>query len=407
MSRIVLFEDDGYRNMLPLTYWRTVPELRAGRKILIDRTAQRLDVAIAGVWTRPWLAAVAQHRCGAPVNQPVTDQTILTNARWIMEDRVSFPPGPCVGMIDSEIAFIVCDEALAGELQPEDLILPQRQQQMLQGLREEAAPGWMVRYPWDILGHLPELLEADWSPSEAGCEADLDPRLCLIAPERIGIGPGSRVHPTAVLDATEGPIYISHDVQIGAQAVVEGPAYLGPGCKVNPHAWLHGANALGPVCKVGGELDGCVFYGYSNKQHDGFLGHAYVGSWVNLGAGTVNSDLKNTYGSVRVPLTGTEIDSGRTFMGAVIGDHVKTAINTTLPTGAVLGFAAVVATGRILPKFVPSFSWVTEDGTQVGDPARLLEVATRVMARRDVNIMDEEVELFLELEQLVKDHETA
>jgi hypothetical protein len=128
---------------------------------------------------------------------------------------------------------------------------------------------------------------------------------------------------------------------------------------------------------------------------------------VNLGAGTVNSDLKNTYGSVRVPLTGTEIDSGRTFMGAVIGDHVKTAINTTLPTGAVLGFAAVVATGRILPKFVPSFSWVTEDGTQVGDPARLLEVATRVMARRDVNIMDEEVELFLELEQLVKDHETA
>jgi hypothetical protein len=141
MSRIVLFGDDGYRNMLPLTYWRTVPELRAGRKILIDRTAQRLDVAIAGVWTRSLAGgAVAQHRCGAPVNQPVTDQTILTNARWIMEDRVSFPPGPCVGMIDSEIAFIVCDEALAGELQPEDLILPQRQQQMLQGLREESGP---------------------------------------------------------------------------------------------------------------------------------------------------------------------------------------------------------------------------------------------------------------------------
>ena len=219
------------------------------------------------------------------------------------------------------------------------------------------------------------------------------------------VGAGTHVHPTAVLDAAAGPIYLSENVRVGAHCVIEGPAYVGPGCHLNPHAWLHGGNALGPVCKVGGELDGCVLHGYSNKQHDGFLGHAYVGSWVNLGAGTVNSDLKNTYGNVRVPLNGTDIDSGLMFFGAVIGDHVKTAINTTLPTGAVIGVASVLAGGQMAPKYIPSFSWVTANGVGRGDPARLLDVAVKVMGRRRADITDEEVELFLDLGTRTREYE--
>jgi len=110
---------------------------------------------------------------------------------------------------------------------------------------------------------------------------------------------------------------------------------------------------------------------------------------------------------VRVSLNGTEIDTGLTFFGAVIGDHVKTGINCGIPSGAVLGFAACAATSRLLPKYVPSFGWMTDQGLTAGKPDRLLDVASRVMARRNIDLTDEEVELFLELGTKVRDYELA
>ncbi|MGB2988140.1 MAG: putative sugar nucleotidyl transferase [Phycisphaerae bacterium] len=107
---LVLFEDDGFVNLLPLVFWRSVFELRVGRKIVLDRTAQELELPIAGVWTRDWLAPVAAQRCGAPANQPVQGTTVLVNGRWVFDDRVKFPKAPCVGLVDSDIAFVVCDK---------------------------------------------------------------------------------------------------------------------------------------------------------------------------------------------------------------------------------------------------------------------------------------------------------
>ena len=166
-----------------------------------------------------------------------------------------------------------------------------------------------------------------------------------------------------------------------------------------------GGNSLGPVCKVGGEVSGCVIDGYTNKQHAGYLGRAYVGSWCNLGAGTSNSDLKNTYGPVRVPIVGKEVDTGRVLFGAIVGDHAKLGINTVIPTGAVVGFSVMAASGRVLPKYIPSFGWFTDAGLGRGDPARLLDAATVMMARREVDMTDDEVELFLELGEWVHEIE--
>jgi hypothetical protein len=148
---------------------------------------------------------------------------------------------------------------------------------------------------------------------------------------------------------------------------------------------------------MAGELHGCVISAYTNKQHAGFLGHAYVGSWVNLGAGCSNSDLKNTYGKIKVPINGTDVDTGTQFFGAIIGDHAKLGINATIPSGAVIGLAASVASSGMLPKYLPSFSWVTQERIRAGDPLRLLDAACAVMARRDVDMTDDEVELFSDL----------
>lgn len=296
---------------------------------------------------------------------------------------------------------------VASTLVPQDFLDLSRQTQALAEVKRVEAAGRVIRFPWDIIEALPDSLAEDWHGSDAAIESKLDQRVMLLDPERIHVGERCTVHPTAVLDGTRGSVYISHDVEIGAYAVVEGPAYVGPGSRINPHAWLHGGVALGPVCRVGGELDACILHGYSNKQHGGFLGHTYVGSWANLGAGCANSDLKNTYGHVRVPINGKPIDTGRTFLGAVIGDHAKIGINSSIPTGAVIGFSAMAAAGRILPKYMPSFGWFTDDGLRRGDPARMLDVASAVMARRDIHMTDDEVELFLELETHVAEVESG
>jgi UDP-N-acetylglucosamine diphosphorylase/glucosamine-1-phosphate N-acetyltransferase len=395
--RIVLFEDEAFAHFLPLTYSRSVFELRHGRKILLDRSAQRLGQPVHGIWTRDWIAHVAQLRCGAPANVGVDGRSVLVNGRWLMEGPIDWPAHACVGLSDGQIAYIVCDDALAQRLAPDDLLVADRREAVLAGLPRHETGGYLLSYPWDIVCNVAEALERDWDPAEAVLESPLDPRTHITNPAALSVAAGCRIHPTAVLDADSGPIYIGEQVTIGPLAIIEGPAYLGTGSRVSAQAWLHGGNSIGPVCKVGGELDGCVFQGYANKQHDGFLGHAYVGSWVNIGAGTINSDLKNTYGSVRVSLPGREVDSGQMFFGAILADHVKTGINTTIPTGAAIGFASVVATGKVLPKFVPSFSWLTDEGLASGDPGRLLDTAVKVMARRDVDMSDDEVELFLDL----------
>lgn len=397
MQSLVLFEDDGFVDLLPLVHWRTVFELRVDRRIFLDRTAQGLGLPVAGVWTRDWIADVAALRCGAPANHTVDASTVLVNGRWVFDDAVKLPKKACVGLVDEEVAYVVCNAKLAARLSPNDFLDPARREAALEGVPRKSASGRLIRHPWDLVNGLSESLVGSWKPGDAAIETDLDSRVVLEDADRVHIGERTVIHPTAVIDATAGPVYISHDVVVGAQAVIEGPVYIGPGSRVNPHAWLHGGNAIGPVCRLGGEINGCVIHGYTNKQHAGYLGRAVVGSWVNVGAGTENSDLKNTYGKVRVPINGVDVDTEQQFFGAVIGDHVKLGINATLPTGAVMGFSATAVSSCVLPKYIPSFGWVTNEAILVGDPGRLLDAATKMMVRRGIDMTDAEVELFLDL----------
>ncbi len=400
MTNIILFEDEGCVDLQPLTCWRSVPELRIGRRILLDEVAQMLQRPIAGIWTRDGMAAVAAQRCQVPVNDRVGAGDCLVNGRWLPHGPVDFPAAPCVGRVDGALAFVVCDQSLADKLSAQTMLSKDRHDVALDGVPEVETDGRMYRYPWEFIADLSSRLSAGWRDADAAVEVELDPRVTLEDRDRIHIGERTEVHPTAAIDATGGPVFISHDVTIGAQAVIEGPVYLGPGTRVNPRSWLHGGNAIGPVCKIGGEIDGCIMCGYSNKQHDGFLGHVFVGSWVNIGAGTNNSDLKNTYGSIRVPLHGRPIDTGLQFFGAIIGDHAKLGINTTLATGSVVGFGAVSVTTKTVPKYLPSCSWVTDDRVERGDVVKLIDVAAAVMTRRQVKMTDAEAALFRHLHAL-------
>jgi UDP-N-acetylglucosamine diphosphorylase / glucose-1-phosphate thymidylyltransferase / UDP-N-acetylgalactosamine diphosphorylase / glucosamine-1-phosphate N-acetyltransferase / galactosamine-1-phosphate N-acetyltransferase len=193
------------------------------------------------------------------------------------------------------------------------------------------------------------------------------------------------VEPGVVFDVRNGPVVLESGVEVRSGARLEGPLWIGANARV-----LGGpvrTSAIGPRVNVRGELSTCVFLGYANKAHDGFVGHSVIGRWANLGAGTITSNLKNTYGRVRLDIAGSPLETGLQFLGSLIGDHAKTAIGTLLSTGTVIGTGANVFDTPRAPKYVPPFAWGG------GGDARMtregfIQIAERVLPRRDVH-MDE------------------
>ncbi|HEU0014812.1 MAG TPA: putative sugar nucleotidyl transferase [Longimicrobium sp.] len=200
------------------------------------------------------------------------------------------------------------------------------------------------------------------------------------------LGSGVRVEPGVVLDTSAGPIWLDDGVQVRAFTRLAGPAYVGRNSLV-----LGGALescSIGEVCRIRGEFAESVCLSWVNKAHDGHIGHAYLGAWVNLGAMTTNSDLKNNYGSVRLWTPEGERDTGAIKLGCFLGDHVKTGIGLLLNTGTVIGAGSNLYGAEMPPKYVPPFSWGTGEELTAYRADKFLEVAERAMARRSVTLTD-------------------
>jgi UDP-N-acetylglucosamine diphosphorylase/glucosamine-1-phosphate N-acetyltransferase len=191
-----------------------------------------------------------------------------------------------------------------------------------------------------------------------------------------------------LLDTRRGPIVIDREATIAAFSRIEGPCYIGPRTQVHG-AKLRGGVTLGRECRIGGEVEASIVHGYSNKAHDGFLGHGYVGEWVNLGAGTHNSDLRNDYGEITVTLAGRRVPTGQTKAGCLIGDHTKTGLGTLLNTGSNIGAFCNLLPGGLLPRYMPCFtSWWNNALSDNAELPALLETASTVMGRRGKELSD-------------------
>ena len=263
----------------------------------------------------------------------------------------------------------------------------------------------LIDYFWDIIKLNCSQIEKDFKQyvKNGTVEGKLYDGVYLLDSRNIFVGKNSTIKPGCVLDAEEGPIYIGENVSIASNSTIEGPVFIGNESKINAHSRILSGSNIGRVCKVGGEIEETVIHDYSNKQHDGFLGHAYLGSWVNLGADTVNSNLKNTYDCVHVKLFNKMVNSGRMFLGMAIGDHSKTAINTTFMTGTVVGFGSNIVTSKYPPKFVPSFCWCINKGIVPYDVNTFIELAEKVMARRNITLTESEKVLYKTVYNLTED----
>lgn len=204
------------------------------------------------------------------------------------------------------------------------------------------------------------------------------------------IGENCSIAPSVVLDASEGPIILGKNVRVMPQSTIMGPCYIGDNSLVKIGAKIYGNTSIGEYCKVGGEVDSSIIHAYSSKQHDGFVGHSYIGEWVNLGADCNTSNLKNTYGSVSIPLNGEMVNTGQMFLGLLCGDHTKAGINTMFTTGTVTGIFANIFGGGFFQQNIQSFSWGGHSEDELYQFEKAASVAELVMSRRNYNPTIEE-----------------
>jgi hypothetical protein len=382
---LVLFDDRRAREWMPFALTRPAGELRFGALTLRERAERSLGARCLGHLTSDHLVGFDEPGA-APVLRPgdvAHDGVLLYLSARAVLDFDARPAlersGPLLS-VEGEVAGWI---QRPGEAPPPPGFF-------LDPIGERAAPpserlpGRLLRNIWELITRTPQQLAQDIAALFPAASSAGPPGAQVLGEDRLVLGPGAEVEPGVVLDLREGPVWLDEGATVRAFSRLSGPAYLGRhsvflgGCAVGV--------SVGPMCRVHGEIEGSVVLGYSNKVHDGFLGHSYVGSWVNLGAMTTNSDLKNNYGPIRLWTPSGEQDTGELKLGALLGDHVKTGIGTLINTGTVVGAGSNLFGAALPPKYVPPFSWGSGAELSPYDLDRFLETAATVMARRDVEL---------------------
>ena len=399
-GQLVVFDPAGFFELCPLSLTRPAFGLRCGIGTLLDNQIRRLKPSAVTLWVRPALEAVAdrlaadvrlRHRIACDVNRPLgeTAATLVDGRTWWF----AAPPPVLLGTLESDetrqpLRWVVERPGLT----PERFYADARD--ATANLTRGPCPARVLRRWWDLVAHNEAALRHDAIEFAQRGHHVLHPPpgVHLVRPEQVYVGRRVALSPGAVLDASAGPVCLDDGAGVGPNAVLIGPCYVGPDSTVSPHATLRPGANVGPVCKVGGEVGNTIFQGHANKAHDGYVGDSYVGEWANLGAGTTTSNLKNTYGPVRAATPAGRVDTGRTFVGSVIGDHAKLGVGTMLSAGSHVGVGSQVAVARP-PQFVGHLRFVVEAGDKPYAFAKFVETARRVAARRGVSLGDADVTL--------------
>jgi UDP-N-acetylglucosamine diphosphorylase/glucosamine-1-phosphate N-acetyltransferase len=400
-STVCLFEDALVSNFFPLVYFRPVYDLRCGITTLREKIVCAYPAATFVFSCRSFLAdSLKAKEPKSKVNQFPTDQCLFINGRVLADEKISkkIPLSAKSDIVyvngDTVVAALVHEEALAKIAKNSTGIFSYFD---FEGIPTKEVDVELVSYPWELVHKNGTWIEKDFRslvPVGKKNRGQIYAGVHILGKSKVFIASGSTIKPGVVLDAEQGSIYIGKNVQVLPNAVIVGPAAIGNDSWIKAGAQIYENTTIGPVCKVGGEVEGSILQSYSNKQHAGFLGHSYLGSWVNLGADTNNSDLKNNYGLVKVALNGKQIDTGLQFVGVTMGDHSKSGINTMFNTGTVVGVCSNVFGAGFPFKYVPSFAWGGAENTTTYEVDKAIEVAKRVMARRKVEMSSAEEKLF-------------
>lgn len=423
MNGIYLYDDARARTFEPFALTRPLSELMAGAALQRERWTTALQRPAAAILAAPHLADFEERwATGGEATPPIATGSIpagsvIVNSRFA--PKLSSIPNlggtahgdahegaPDMWMSRGRAVAVRTPRELPvdyfadGKLTLDEVARSSAETVMLEG--------WWMEEVWDFIRFLPDQLSDDivflkrpglgggppWFAPPPPHAAVIGEHAVLLAADRtMGVGKeqslvfrGATIEPHVVLDASAGPIHVGAGSTVHAFTRLVGPCYVGRQSTVLGDRVT--ACSIGDVCKVRGEMSNTIVLGHSNKSHDGFVGHSYLGRWVNLGAGTITSNLKNTYGSVALwtPHPRGVRDTGLPFLGTLFGDHAKTGIGLTLTTGTVLGAGANVYGTQTPPKVVSPFAWGSEPPYAVYRLEKFLEVAERMMGRRHVEL---------------------
>ncbi len=398
--RYAIFDDRFNDNFFPLTLNRSTGDLRVGILKLRQRIAAFLEIEDAALIIPEKLADIYKERHPEKmINCLKKSDTVLINSRlkitddWVRKIK-SLPQNACY--VAGDLLLAVRCQADEQEISTESL------ETLTENLKKiDTEPDNCWKYSWELILQNADYIKRDFAEFfyERDNYFETEPGVTILNPYNVWIGEGTEFMPGVVIDASAGPVVIDENVRILPNAVIIGPAYIGKSSLIKAGARIYEGTSIGPVCKIGGEVESTIFQGYSNKQHDGFLGHAYLGEWVNLGADTNNSDLKNNYKPVKTYFypVNDKIDTGYQFLGAVIADHTKTGINCSLNTGTVIGLGCNLYGHELISGFIPSFSWGTGSQIVTYKLASFLQTSGIVKQRRDLKLSAAEKKLFTDI----------
>ncbi len=391
---LILFDDEAWAGLRPLTWLRPVAELRIGLLTM----SERWEMLLTGQ-----ASTVAQDYLAEAYPLALARDNFFINAsllptRELVDHILKLSQGEALTQNDELLAARLDDKAILRISDPEG--------------EGDEIPGYdysgeatLLRRPFDLFSHNERMINFDM---ELVCgtrhSQSLSKTNTVIGDNPVFLEKGVSIE-ACILNTTEGPIYLGKNAKVLEGSMLRGPLAICEHAVVKMGAKIYKGTTLGPHCKVGGEVSNVVFQAYSNKGHDGYLGNAVIGQWCNIGADTNASNLKNNYGNIRVWDYETESfePSGLQFCGLIMGDHAKCGINTMLNTGTVIGLAANVFGSGFPRTFIPDFAWGSAGGMTTHKLNKVFETAELVKKRRDLKVSENEKDALEHVYVLTKD----
>ncbi|MBO3762890.1 MAG: hypothetical protein JTT16_04820 [Candidatus Brockarchaeota archaeon] len=416
--KVAIFEDDLTFNFFPITLTRPSFFLKLGVLRFYDRV--KIESKTEPIlFTRDFIGNYLKSKYNFRVNDTssVDDETLFINGLVLVKKesyKILSNLEPNTALSKNGRLVAVKFKSSAAKQAAELLINApdlSKEKQILSLAEKNLEPKdvQLIENYWEIIEENTHQIAEDFPklPKKGGSK--LSNKVTVVGKKtQVFVGKNSEIGPNVVLDASSGPIYIGNNTKVHPFTWIQGPAYIGSETIIHPGSVIREGSNIGDVCRIGGEVEESIVQGFSNKPHAGFLGHAYVGEWVNLGALFTNSDLKNTYGSVKVVIRGKKVDSGTTKLGGMVGDHAKASIGSLLYTGKKIGVASQIH--GVVEEDVPSFLYYAKT---LGNPLweimleAAIETAKRVMARRKVDFTEADKTLLTKVFELTQPERDA
>lgn len=403
MINVCLFEDEGTQQLDPVTFLKPAYGLLLGIDTLFDKVNRYFGWGNVSLQCREALKPLVKKQYpNVIVNNINTGAPCLfLNSRLVMTESLAQFLIANKGQYDH--LYLHKGDIAAAYLKGDNLSLMKAA--LDQGIPNpkdlfaQLRPNCVAKELDDIMmiQSLPDLIDKnidvlhqdfEYHNQPGIIKGEIAPFASLYNENNIFIGNNTHIEDFVTLDATKGPIYLDEDIVVQSGSRLEGPLFVGKGSHVLGARLKQ--SSIGPHSKVGGEISASIIQGYSNKAHDGFLGHSYVGEWVNLGAGTTTSNLKSTYSKARFNFGPHEQESEDIFLGTIFGDHVKTGIGTLLNCGSIMGYGSILFDANLHDVHLPPFTWGRSNAYERVKIDKFLETAAAMMDRRGQSLSDDE-----------------